>query len=174
MSDANPNDADDSPAALRARFEATLASTRRENAMLRAGVDLDSPLGAMFVRGYDGDDTPDAIRAAFAEISPATPPPAAEAPVASAPPVQVQTTTVQATAEEAAAIMASQSLSHGAPPAPAPDPHPTHAAVGGYYTDLKAGVNSRDAEARAIDTVFGAAAQGDSRVILGGERRGGE
>lgn len=173
MSDANPNDTDDSPAALRARFEATLADSQRENAMLRAGVDLDSPLGAMFVRGYNGEQTPEAIRAAFAEISPpATPPPPAEAPVASAPPVQVQTTTLQATPEEAAAILASQSLAHGQPPQAAPDPHPSHAAVSDYYTDLKAGVVTRDAEARAVHRVLGAAAAGDQRVILGGDRAG--
>lgn len=59
----------------------------RENAMLRAGVDLDSKAGTYFAKGYDGELTADAIKAEAAEIpgvlrgqTAVTPPPAAPEP----------------------------------------------------------------------------------------------
>lgn len=45
-----------------------LQAARREVAFARAGVDDTTPLGRMFVRGYDGDATVDAIKAAAEEI----------------------------------------------------------------------------------------------------------
>ncbi len=52
----------------RAQQEAELAAARRDLAFARVGVDDSTPLGKMFVRGYDGDITTEAIRAAAEEI----------------------------------------------------------------------------------------------------------
>lgn len=41
---------------------------KRELAFLKAGVNPDTPLGSMFARGYDGELTGEAIKAAAAEI----------------------------------------------------------------------------------------------------------
>jgi hypothetical protein len=40
----------------------------RQMAFMQAGVDLDSPLGKMFAKGYEGDLTVDAIRTAGSEV----------------------------------------------------------------------------------------------------------
>lgn len=56
-----------------------LAEAQRELAFLRAGIKADTPVGQLFVNGYKGDLTTEAIKAAAAEIPglldvPATPP----------------------------------------------------------------------------------------------------
>jgi hypothetical protein len=43
--------------------QAALPALKRENALMRSGVDLESPLGQLFVKGYDGELTAEAIRA---------------------------------------------------------------------------------------------------------------
>lgn len=48
--------------------QAEVAQVKRENAFIRAGVDPEAKgIGSYFVKGYDGDITPDAIRAAAIE-----------------------------------------------------------------------------------------------------------
>lgn len=46
---------------------AEAAEARRELAFLKAGVDLSSPIAKYFVKGYDGEFTPEAIRQAAME-----------------------------------------------------------------------------------------------------------
>jgi len=55
----------DAEAGRKAQAEA--AQARRELAFLKAGVDLESPLGKLFAKGYDGDLTPDAVKSAAVE-----------------------------------------------------------------------------------------------------------
>lgn len=43
--------------------ERELKGLKRDAALLTAGVDLESPVGKLFAKAYDGDLTPDAIRA---------------------------------------------------------------------------------------------------------------
>lgn len=52
----------------RASHEAEMASARRDLAFARAGVDDSTALGRMFVRGYDGEPTVEAIKTAAEEI----------------------------------------------------------------------------------------------------------
>ncbi len=47
-----------------------LAAARRELAFLKAGVDLDSKMGQVFAKGYDGELDPDAIRNEWSELAP--------------------------------------------------------------------------------------------------------
>lgn len=59
-----------------ARAEAAEKSSReaqRELAMRRAGVDVDSPLGAMFSRAWEGEIDADAMREGWAAVSGNTP-----------------------------------------------------------------------------------------------------
>lgn len=46
---------------------AAKAEAERELAFLKAGVNLNSPMGRYFVKGYDGEFTPEAIRQAAME-----------------------------------------------------------------------------------------------------------
>ena len=50
-----------------ARAEAEAA--KRELAFVKAGVPLDNPVAKYFIKGYDGEITPDAIRAAAEEAN---------------------------------------------------------------------------------------------------------
>jgi hypothetical protein len=52
----------------RARQAAELAASKREIAFVRAGVDDSTPLGKMFVKGYEGEATVESIRTAAEEI----------------------------------------------------------------------------------------------------------
>jgi hypothetical protein len=45
------------------KAEAELAAMKREKAFMRAGIDTDDPRLSYFVKAYDGDVTPEAIRA---------------------------------------------------------------------------------------------------------------
>lgn len=50
------------------------AALQREVAFLKAGVDASTPLGGLFVKGYDGELDVDAIKAAYGQIVPQQPP----------------------------------------------------------------------------------------------------
>jgi hypothetical protein len=54
---------------------------QRENTALRAGIDVESPLGQLFVGNYDGDMTPEAMKTAFEALG-VTGPSASETPPA--------------------------------------------------------------------------------------------
>ena len=45
---------------------------KRDLAIARAGVDVNSPIGELFARTYDGEMTPEAVKAAYAKLQPAT------------------------------------------------------------------------------------------------------
>lgn len=55
----------------RAKEEA--AQARRELAFIKAGIDLDSPTGKLFAKGYDGDVSIEAVKAAAVEYGVLTP-----------------------------------------------------------------------------------------------------
>lgn len=46
------------------------AAAKRELTFLRAGVDLDSPVGKLFAKAYDGELDPDAIKKEWSDIAP--------------------------------------------------------------------------------------------------------
>jgi len=45
------------------RAHAALEAAQRENATLRSGLDLESPIGQLFVKSYDGEWTAEALKA---------------------------------------------------------------------------------------------------------------
>lgn len=73
LNDEDGQPQDDSPRGLRRaankskKLEAELAELRRELAFAKAGLPMDDPKMKYFVKGYEGDMEPDAIRAAAAE-----------------------------------------------------------------------------------------------------------
>ena len=66
------------------QYERELAQAKRELAFVRAGVPLDDPKMTYFVKGYDGDLEPDAIRSAAIEAGFMQAPPAQSDPVVEA------------------------------------------------------------------------------------------
>ena len=61
----------------RADAEAKLAEAERKIAFMGAGIDLADPKNAYFVKGYDGENTPEAIRAEAEAAGFLAPPPPA-------------------------------------------------------------------------------------------------
>jgi len=59
-----------------------LPRLQRENTAMRAGIDVESNIGQLFVNSYTGDVTPDAMKEAFAAlgVTPASPPASQDAP----------------------------------------------------------------------------------------------
>lgn len=57
-----------------AEAQAQAAAAQRELVMRRAGVDIDSPLGAMFSKAYDGAPEADSVVAAWSAITGQAPP----------------------------------------------------------------------------------------------------
>lgn len=135
----------------------------RENAFLRAGVDLESPVGKMFAKGFDGDIADiDGLKASAKEVGAIKEAPAA--PPANAP-----------TAEELAATALDQqqqrtrdALSGGAPSGDEPpataDPYDD--ALGNFHAEMAKGVPRDRAGLGAIDRLLDAAGKGDKRVFL--------
>jgi hypothetical protein len=144
------------------KAEKEAADRALEVAMLRAGVDDTTPVGKMFVRAYDGEPDPEAIRTAWQEVAP----PAATAPPAGEPtPPPAQPNDGPTEAEQAAAA-ARASLAAGAtPPGEEPSPDPWTAGEAARAEALKAGKTIDNADAEVWDRVFNAAAEGDPRVL---------
>ena len=139
------------------RAKAENLELRRENALLRAGVDLDSPLGALFAKGYDGDPSDDAIREAWAEVHGAVPP-TPEVPMTPDPHI---------TADERASTAQRQALANGSPADLPPGPaDPRDEADRIREAVVASGGRAEDGVAAALDHILGAATRGDHRVLI--------
>lgn len=156
----------DSPSIKAAREAATRADSRaakaeRENAILKAlpGVDLETPLGKMFLSSYDGEPTTEAIRAAAQPVGLYTEP---EAPVD--PNLEVDTAAAAARADLNTGSVA---------PSETPDPEeledPGTLGLKKFDEALHNGRSSENASAEFFDRVVSAAARGDSRAIWPGK-----
>ena len=61
------------------QYEAEKAAAERELAFYKAGVNLEHPIAAYFVKGYDGETTPEAVKAEWEKLTgEAKPDPAAQ------------------------------------------------------------------------------------------------
>lgn len=125
----------------------------RENVFLRAGVDLDSPLGKLLFDGYKGEMTKEAVVAAWAGIQPAeaTPPPAEEG--------QPNEAIERQERHEA---LVNGSIAPGTEP----DPHPMEEAYRIFHAGMKKGRSREKASRPALEHIVAAAANGDERVIF--------
>ena len=169
-----------SAADLRSNFENQLREKDRKIALLEAGVDTSTPVGAMFAKGYDGDLTPDAVKAAWQQVAPAAPAPEptpepapTPAPQAAATPTPEPVAPADAPVVDDLFETASTISGQGNPPGADLGPHPGHAAVKDYYAILHEGRDPEEAAAAGLDRILSASMKGDPRVTLDG-RRGGE
>lgn len=137
--------------------KAELAAAKREVALLKAGVDLDSPVGKLFAKGYDGEITPEAIKAEWATLVPSSTP--GDTPVDDGPEIS---------ADEAASTAQRQALANGSPADITPKPSAREVARQEAEKLRANGANERDVLASTFDALVSGAIEGDSTVILNG------
>lgn len=134
--------------------KAELAAAKRELALVKAGVDVDTALGAIFAKGYDGDADPAAIKAAWAALTPVT-----------------QTTDTPPADDiidpaEAASTAERQALANGAPADVVPQPD-VRAVMNSNVEAMRArGAREGDILGSSFETLVAAAAAGDRSVII--------
>jgi hypothetical protein len=173
----------DNIAALREQAQASEAnriaaeSVARENAMLKAGIDVESPLGGMFLSAYKGDLTTEAIRAQAAQVGawkdPATAPPPPADPSQTPPPQQQPGTQTYDPVEAAMRQLAANGVASGAPGGSETPPPPPDAMKDAYeeFTGLVTrGRTREDAAIAVMGRKLQAAAAGDASVLFDAER----
>lgn len=144
------------PAAHQAALD-EIAGLKIDNAMLAAGVDTSSPIGAMFRKAYDGDPDVEKIRTAATAIPGVLK--TVEAPAA-------------ATAEEPdrepgeEGQLADRAALTGGDAAGAEDPNPKAVAFDGAKEAIANGARVEDAMGMAIEQMVTAANGGDKRVLV--------
>lgn len=136
-----------------------LEAGERELAFYRAGLkadELQTPVGALFAKAYDGELSSEAIKAAWAEVGGTTPAPDPANTI---------------TDEEAAFTQERQRLASGAAgDTGEPPPKPVRGAEGAAATAARAalanGASRDDAMGVAFSELAAAAARGDQSVIV--------
>ena len=168
MSDStDPTNPDDTSAENFAALRATNDATKRENAFLRAGVDVDSPQGKLLMKGYEGALEVDAIKAYRDEIFPAATPAAEPAADPTPDPAPDPDPYAQETA--GAQAMRDALAGQGAPGQIDTDPpakNKVDETYEAYYADRRNGVPQDRATLGAIDRFIVAAAEGNTDVLL--------
>lgn len=133
--------------------KAALEAMARENAFLKAGVDTTTPVGSMLLKAYDGELTPEAIKAQ------------AEAVGAVAKPADPDT----ADPADVAIQNARKNLVHGDPNVAdpnTPQEHPWKSARLAHEEARSKGLGHDDAMAEVARTIREAQLRGDTRVML--------
>jgi hypothetical protein len=144
-------------------LEATAAerdAAKRELAFLKAGVNPDSAVGKLFVKGYDGELDVEKIKAAAAEIPGL---------ITEAAPAEGELTPEQEAAAKAEAeqTTARQQLASGnANAGTIPDRDPRELAVEAVQKARQAGLSEENALSAGLNELVGAAMAGDRRVRL--------
>lgn len=135
---------------------------KRENAMLKAGIDTDNPQHAYFFKGYDGDLDPEKVKAA-----------AVEAGILSAESTEnEESETVEehpdTTLEEGEADLENQrqQMSSGSPADEPPAPDAYKRAVETHDRIKAEGGQERQALGGAFNSLVNAAHQGDQSVVI--------
>lgn len=161
MADEAPQNDQDNIAALRAKADEAaearkeLERLQRELTFTKAGVDIETGVGALLYKAYDGEMTVEAIKAQASELgitAPAATPDASATPPA--PPVDVAQT------------QARLDLASGGAPAAPPDADPYKSAMQAFEEAVASGLDPEYASAAAFQKVFAAAAAGDRRVRI--------
>lgn len=132
----------------------------RENAMLRAGVDLDSKAGQYFAKGYDGELTAEAIKQEAEDFQGAlrgstTPPPKEEGNEEKPDPTKQQETNERLDLQSGAGGPGAQQ-----------EPNPYDGALRDFTEAMASGQTRETASAAAFDRVLKAGIAGDKRVRL--------
>lgn len=130
----------------------------RENALLKAGINTESPLGAMFRDAYQGELTTDAIKAAWATVAPPAPP----EPEPTTDPDPGPDPQAQQFADDRQRLTTGGAGDLGTEP----ERDPKKVAIEEGEKALQEGKSREDAMALAFSTLAQAAANGDQRVIV--------
>lgn len=140
-------------------------AAKRELALIKAGVDTDTALGKLFAKSYDGELTADAIKAAAAEI-PGLVTPVTDAATTTDGAEQLTPEQVEAARVEAEQTGARQALASGAAAVGVVEVDPIDAAGQAADAVRKRGGTDTTAAVAALNTLVGAAASGDKRVLI--------
>lgn len=141
---------------------------RRENMFLRAGVDIESPLGQLFAKGYDGELDMEVVKASWAELAPGNAhsepptPPTAQAGEELSPEQMAQ----QAELTRQRAALNSEAVA----PGEEPTPDPRIDMVKTYQTMKKEGKTDVASMRAGFQRLFDAAAAGDDRALFDRDR----
>jgi hypothetical protein len=178
MSDQNSNE--ENIAVLREQAQASemnrlkAEATARENAMLKAHVDISTPIGQMFLSAYQGELTTEAIQAQAAEVgawkAPAETPPPATTPTPQTP-GQPQSQTYDAT-EAALRMLAQQGTAGtaGGTETPPPPADPIKESYDEFSALVARGRTREDAAIAVIGAKMKLAAEGNPAVLYDPER----
>lgn len=142
----------------------------RELAFMRAGIDLTTERGQFFAQGYDGELTPEAIRAKAQTVGALD---AAPAPTEENAGEEADQATSDTPLEEGEGDLSNvrNDLAQGAPADEQAPAEPYQEAERVYENAMAEGAPWRVAVGGAINSLANAAQRGDQRVILG--RHGG-
>ncbi len=133
---------------------------RRELAFNKAGIDTDTPLGAMFAKSYDGKLEMDQVKEAWQQIA-----------LAAQPPVPAEPTTATPTAQELEQTEIRRLLTSGGAgdtPADVPLPDPVERGYEIFHERLAKGERRETAAGAVIGSLIEAANNGDDRAIFTG------
>lgn len=174
--------ADADAGTIRSHFEGklgekdgTISTLQVENLVLRSlpGIDTSKPAVQAFIAGYKGEMTPEKVAEAAAawDIKPAAATSTTDATTDQTTTTTTATTTAVSQAEKDA--LAATGAATGATTTGGPgDQDPTAVGLANFDTKMKEGQEREVAAGAFLDSVFGAAAKGDDRVILQGGRQG--
>lgn len=132
---------------------AELAQAKKDLAFLRAGVDVDSAIGKLFTKAYDGDLDPAVIKEQAGEVGALI--------TGTTPPV-----TETSEEGETQSTQERQNLANGAAGDENLEVDPIKASLDSARQNMKNGMSEEDAMAEFIDDRLYAASKGDPRVII--------
>lgn len=135
------------------RAAAEAAAAKRELAFLRAGVDVDSPIGKLLIKSYEGELDVEAIKAEAVAVGAVKAP---ETPAASDPGLS---------AEEMEQTRLRNDLASNSGTPSNHEANPYDQALEAYRRAQQEGVPMEQRAAAALAPVFEAAARGDRRVL---------
>ena len=131
------------------KLESMLADKEREIAFLQAGIKTNTKLGAMLMKTYEGELSPEAIKAEAAELGLVE--------------KQEEPETVEPDSPEAQMMQARENLSTGrTATTEIPETNAVDAAFGEWNDSRKEGMSSGEAQDMAFASFIAAAARGDS------------
>jgi hypothetical protein len=150
---------------------ARIPDLERENAFLRAlpGGLTESPLGEVFVAGYRGELTPEAIRESAAKIGLLQPEPGEGPPQAGE--ANELDETLQQTREALRVGAVPPVTEDAAEAARLAAEHPADAGLKAFRASMDEGTPREDAAAQMYDRLIAAAVRGDERVIWTKEKQ---
>lgn len=146
---------------------ASAAQIRRENVMLKAGIDPTHPFYPIFSTGYTGKEDVDSVKEEWGRITGNATPPHQEGQEGGPPPAPGSTEglTPEQEAQARALEEARGRLQTGATaPGEEPTPHPADAAKAAADKQRELGRSRGQQSATYLDSLFQAAAAGDPRI----------